>query len=358
MRIVHVINSLATGGAERLVVDLASEQTSRGHDVSIVALTASQGVPQRLSARLGIPVRTLGDSVFDPRIAWRLPGSTVGYDVVHVHLFPSLYWSILCRQPKVFTEHSTQNRRMSIRYLRPVERLVYARYSRLVTISDGVKRSLSAHLNTPRHRALIQTVDNGIGSEFFTSASPARRSDGGRGMLRLIAVGSLRPVKNHALALDAVARTSHVSLDIAGEGPLHEELLDHIRRNGLEDRVRLLGTVDDMPTLLLRYDALLCTSTFEGFSLASAEALACGLPVIGPAVEGLDAVLTDGLNSVIYSRQEASSVADAISRLQNDGELVRLKSNARESVKRFSIEDTVSRYLEIYNEALGLSNWG
>ena len=115
MRILHIITSLEIGGAQRLLSDILPIM-AQNHEVTLLVTddldndfsrrVKSAGV--RVMTTSGIPQHSLKNILALRRLM-------KGYDIVHVHLFPMLYWvslaSLLTSVRLVYTEHSTSNRR-------------------------------------------------------------------------------------------------------------------------------------------------------------------------------------------------------------------------------------------------------
>ena len=347
MRIIHVINSLATGGAERMVVELATHGIRQGHDVRVVVLADLDGIPRRIAGDRDIPISVVGASLKDPRIPARLRRLTADADIVHVHLFPAMYWAATLRGPKVFTEHSTHNRRMGRARFRIPEHWAYNRYDRIVAIGHGVERRLKAHAAAINSRTPIAMAQNGVSDDFFAVAQTAPAP-----LPRLISVGSLTHVKQHHVAIDALDLLPHATLDIAGDGPLRAELESQIEARGLQARVALLGNVKDVPELLQGYSLLLSTSKFEGFSLVAAEAQAVGIPVVGPDVEGLDDVVIDGESGLLYKSTTPETVAHVISQALRPERYSQLAAGATSNAQRFTMDAAFDANLAVYAAVL------
>lgn len=347
MKIVHVINSLATGGAERMVVELATHGIARGHDVRVVLLADVEGIPRRVAADRSIPVSVLGASLRDLRIPSRLRDVTASADIVHVHLFPAMYWGAMLPGPKVFTEHSTHNRRMDRALFRLPERWAYDRYDRVVAIGPGVERRLVEHARAIGSRTPIVTAQNGVSDDFFST-----EGDPPDGESRMISVGSLTDVKQHRVAIDAMTLLPYATLDIAGEGPLRADLESQIAARGLQERVRLLGNIKDVPALLRSYSLLLSTSKFEGFSLVAAEAQAVGLPVVGPAVEGFDDVVIAGESGVLFDPTTPENVADAVIEALEPRRHQELAAGAKRNAHRFTMGTSFEANEAVYVSVL------
>ena len=347
MKIVHVINSLETGGAETLVVNLALAAKESGDECEIVTLRPTGGVPLRRAVKHGLKVTAIASSLWDPRIPIRLRSLTRDADVVHVHLFPALYWASAIGKPLLFTEHSTSNRRMKHPAFRIAERLVYARYDGFFAISKGVAVSLSRYLELLGLRKPVVTAPNGISSDFITEN--AARTAGQR---RIAFVGSLKDVKRADLAIRAVALLKDTSLQIAGDGPLAGALAELSRDLGVASRVEFLGEVDDVRSVLLQNDVLLSTSEFEGFSLVAAEAQATGMPVVGPDVAGFNEVVLDGETGILFSARTPEGIARAVNQVLACGDYPRFSANAKVHARKFSVEASYLTQRKYYSSLI------
>lgn len=347
MRIVHIINSLATGGAETLVVDLVQAAIANGDDAEIVTLWEEDGVPRRRAAAEGLKVTPIGTSKWNPLIPKRLAELTHDADIVHVHLFPSMYWATFLRSRKlVFTEHSTWNRRMGLPATRWLEAIIYRQFLVVFAISNGVKAQLENYLDTLGVATPVVETPNGIRSDFFRQGKRAASPS-----TRVVLVGSLKESKQPDLAIRAVAKDPNLRLQFAGDGPLRNELENLARDLRVSERVEFLGEVDDIPSVLMQNDVFLSCSKFEGFALVAAEAEATGLPVIGPNVAGFNEVVLDGETGYLYDEQDPQLICSLIKRALQPENYKSLSANAQEHAKLFSIENSYRTQREMY-EAL------
>ena len=115
----------------------------------------------------------------------------------------------------------------------------------------------------------------------------------------LVSVGNLDYVKNHRYLLEVLAETRTAgqafTLDVFGEGPLHNELVRQIKALGLDDHVRLRGFRPDVRTLLPGYRAYVHASYSESSSLAIIEAMAAGLPIVAGNIGPIAELFDDGV---------------------------------------------------------------
>lgn len=350
LRIMHVINSLRTGGAESLVVELCTQARDDGHRPFIVCLTEGEGVPRRTAKERGLEVIELGKSRFNPKIPALLKRASKNADIVHSHLFPSTYWSTILPLPKVTTEHSTTNRRRNSRLARIPEKEVYSSYDRLISISAGVKSALSEHLQVLNCRAEIVTILNAVAKKFN---HPPRLEVGPSP--RVMFVGSLRRIKDPLLALKVLTHLPDMTLTFVGSGPLLRSLIRQSNRLGLASRVTFVGEKDSVEEMLQSHDLFLSTSHFEGFGLAALEAQASGLPVVGPDVPGLREVVVDGESGYLYRSRNPLHIASLIGAALEPRNYVKLSERAHLSAQRFSIQESTNSHIRLYKDVIGLA---
>jgi teichuronic acid biosynthesis glycosyltransferase TuaC len=184
----------------------------------------------------------------------------------------------------------------------------------LLSVSEAMRDDMTA-LGLPGDRT--ECIVTGVDFSRFASGdrAEAKAAIGVDGPL-ILSVGALIPLKGHQIVIDAIATLPGVHLWIAGEGPFHAQLAAQIARLGLDDRVRLLGSVPhaELPTLLTAADAMALASEREGLANAWLEALASGTPVVIPDVGGARQVVRNDTGGRIVART-ADAFADALAAL-------------------------------------------
>jgi glycosyltransferase involved in cell wall biosynthesis len=121
-----------------------------------------------------------------------------------------------------------------------------------------------------------------------------------------------------------------------------------------EGLVEWLGHVDDMPALLGSVDVVVLPSYREGLPKTLIEAAACALPLVTTDVPGCREVVTHGVNGLLVPARDASALADAIARLQDEPELAsRLGVAARaKALAEFDERIVIERTIAVYRELL------
>lgn len=147
-------------------------------------------------------------------------------------------------------------------------------------------------------------------------------------------------------------RGEHINLVIAGEGPQRKQLEEYTRDNCISDHVIFLGDQrhDNVLGLLQRADLFVLASRAEGLPLVVLEAMACGIPVVATAVDGIPEVVEHERTGLLVSSEDAQGIAEAILRLQQDAPLrQRLGEAGRARVVRdYSWSVVARRYLHTF----------
>ncbi len=126
----------------------------------------------------------------------------------------------------------------------------------------------------------------------------------------LVYVGRLSEEKHVETMIEALAKTKDVwMLDIIGDGDERARLKQLIVDLHLENRVNILGWKEKPWENTKEYSAMLLSSEYEGYSIVTREALACGLPVISTPVDGIIDIITPGVNGYLYAKGDSDGLA-------------------------------------------------
>ncbi len=140
----------------------------------------------------------------------------------------------------------------------------------------------------------------------------------------VLAVGTVQPRKNYEMLVRAfrpvAAHFPHALVIAGGRGWLNEGLAAEIERQGLGERVKLIGFVDDadLPALYSAADLLAFPSLYEGFGLPLLEAMACGAPVLSSDASSLPEVAGEGAAVLLSPHDEAAWSAAMIELLGDE----------------------------------------
>ena len=137
---------------------------------------------------------------------------------------------------------------------------------------------------------------------------------------------------------------------LAGDGPLRQDLEHRSQEMGIGDKVKFLGTRQDIPSLLKVFDVFVLPSIFEGLPMVVLEAMAAGCPVVATDVGGTSTAIDNGKTGILVGPENPGELARGITALLTDRELRnRIIAAAKESVNNnFSAKKMTQRYEQLY----------
>lgn len=361
MKILQIINSLATGGAEKLLLDTLPLYRKAGIQMDILLLwDNNQPFTGALKALDCCKVIVLNESdnykdIYALSNILKLRKHLKEYDIAHVHLFPSLYFVRLSAAglstKLVFTEHNTNNRRINNNKFRFIERFIYKGYNKLVCISEEIRSLYANYLNMPTK---LVVIENGVDLYHIEKATSHPKSYISASVnekdILLLQVSGFRPQKDQDTLLRSLSfLTENYKVILVGDGERKNDLISLVKSLGLEKRVLFLGLRMDVASLLKSVDLVVLSSYYEGLSLASVEGMASGRPFVASNVPGLKEVVEGA--GVLFEQGNAEELASIILALLNNQQYYTQVANAcQERAKQFDINKMVAKHIELYQE--------
>ena len=367
MRVLFVVSGLGLGGAERQIVLLSKELVRLGHEASIYTLNRRTA---RMDELAGSDVNVVLDQKrqkLDFATLARLRRHIRDWrpDIVHGFLYDGDVYSRLAgwgvRVPVLNSERN-DGYTLSL-----TQRAGYRLTS---SLCDGIVAN--SHAGARFARRLhgvgddeVHVVWNGIDlaevdARLARAGRPAQEIFPGAGLKRLCMVGSIKPQKDHPLALRVMRR-------LVDQDPswrlvcIGEQLPDGVQgykaqvlaecdRLGLQPFVRFVGHRRDVPEIIASSDLVLMTSAHEGFPNVVLEAMACGTAVVSTDYSDVRHILPCA-GQVVGSRDEAE-IARAVLRCHGErGELGRaqrrwVEKHATVSAAAAALLAVYARYVE------------
>jgi len=333
------VSSLNVGGAERFVLDLAVEQISKGHSVSIVSMG-------RKGESLESEVKANNLHLFLTTNVFQLMALFRQYDVINIHsshcLLRSLLASIFCSSRIVYTRHNARVH-FSARW-KFIYKLAYFKLHKMIFVAE--KARLNYLKVYPSFEPRSFTVLNGI--------SPINPKKHVMSKVRIGIVARFVPLKSQHYLIEAIACmscTENIALEFFGEGELLEKnkqlCMDLIPK--LE--VTFHGLVSNRDLIFNQLDILVVTSETEGLSLAILEAMSSRTPVIASNVGGNPELVTDEFNGYLYEYADIQKLADCIKILTQNAKLrTKYGENGYNRYNdHFSMKICANEYLKSYS---------
>ncbi len=354
MKVVTVLRSLKSGGAERHALQLMKGLRARGHE-ALYAGPMKGWLGQQLRAEgfdgIDLPLSGLYDLPSVVRLA--LYARRVGADLIHGHLTRGAWYAGLAARlaglPNVATAHSDNAGKH------------FGRADRIIAVSQAVADFL---VREGYERSRIRMVHHGIAD--IATRLPAGTREATRRSLglkadepALLMAARIVPAKGHDTALRALAHLVDQpwTLLVAGDhhGDLGPQMQALAQQLGIAGRVRFLGLREDVPALMAAADVLLAPSRREALSLTLLEASACGLPIVATRVGGIGEVVEEGASGFLVAPDDPPALAAALAPLLADAGLrARCGARARQRFEAGFLEDAMfDKTVAVYQEACG-----
>lgn len=352
--------TLAGGGAERMILNLAGELANRGIRVDLVVAN-DVGI-----FRQSIPENVYLINLQTTRVLFALP-KLVRYlqevrpiSLLCVQSHANVVGILACKLARVQTrliisEHSifsikiknSPNKRERI--IPFLARLLYPKADMIVAVSEGAAVDLIQTLKLGRNK--VRVIHNPIVNPEIKKKSqvpishPWFTSSANKVIL---AAGRLTRAKDYPTLLKAFALVRarrSVRLLILGEGEDRVLLEAQVRTLGLEGDVQMPGFVENPYAYMKHSDIFVLSSRWEGLSNVLVEAMACGTPVVSTnCPSGPAEILEDGQYGSLVPVGDASLLADAIMETLDcpvDSQVLQQRADA------FSVSKITDQYLEV-----------
>lgn len=368
MKVLQIINNLGSGGAEKLISDFVPVMNkSENLNVDILLLTDEGNIYSDQLNEMGISIHTISlRNLYSPLNIYHIRKYIVEgkYDIVHAHIFPTNYWvslasmTILRNKPKfVLTEHSTYNKRRSIKYFRYIEKGIYSNYDKVICISEKTYENLIEWIN-PKTKFIekYKVIQNGINLSRYNDSTPLKMKEINTlfdSNTKLVAmVGRFSAAKDQETVIKAMTYLEdNVHLLLVGEGSLKNYNKELSKSLGLKNRVHFLGYRNDVERILKTVDIIVMSSNWEGFGLAAVEGMASKKPVIATDIPGLRDIVNEG--GLLFERKNSKDLSRLIRVLIDNSEYYDeiCKSGLRKS-KEYSLSNMINKYINIYNDII------
>ena len=364
MKILQVINTLDTGGAEKLLLETIPLFIEKGIQVDVLVFEGMQGICLNKLQELNCcSIYSLNSkSLYSPFNVFKIIKYLNKYDLIHVHLFHAQYWVVLAKilsfskVKLVFTEHSTFNRRRQIPFFRMLDNFIYKQYDKIVCISNGVKNELINKFKLSL--SSLEIIENGININKFQNAVLLNRADiheliSDQDKL-LVQVSKFRPEKDQSTVIKSMSLLpDHFKLILVGEGPLRNECELLVNVLGLEKRVFFLGNRNDVESILKTAHLSILSSHWEGFGLVAVEGMAASKPVIVSDVTGLSEVVVGA--GLLFEKGNELQLANKVRDLllsENLDYYNEISNKCKIRAQQFDINNMVSNSINLYNNLL------
>lgn len=359
--IIHVIESLKTGGAQKLLSDLLPALKKEGLDVRLIVARRENNNLEKKIEDAGIDIVDLGCGTAKSygfykllRGYFRIHSKSI---LIHAHLFPTLYIAPMAARglgiPLTYTEHSTSNKRRGNRWLKPIEKFIYSKYSKIIGISEETSRALEKWCG-PHIGEKIETIPNGVDLQSFSSIPINKTPNQAIHHKKILMVSRFVAAKDQTTVIRAIPFVKDLTAEFqfAGDGETLEDVRKLAEDMKLTERCRFLGNVEDIQELMHNASIGIQSSHWEGFGLTALEFMASGVPVIASDIPGLGNVVEGA--GALFKTGDHLDLADKINQiLDNDPEANDIMiERGKKRAADYDIERTAALTKELYMQII------
>lgn len=354
-KIIFVIPTLGSGGAERVVSSLANELVERGYNIGVVLVISRE---QKYEIDSRIKIYSL-DCIEDQnkitakrylrrfnklrRILKQLAPDVVVSFLAETNIDVCLS-AIGLKIPVIVSERNDPAVEPAGRIKQILRKFAYLRANGFVFQTPDAQAYFSRRIQR-KSTIILNPLTSTIADVFR-----------GEREKRIVAVGRLDHQKNYPVLFEAFRNFSEknpgYTLDVFGQGPLKQSLLDQIHAMKLEGLVTLKGFCADVHNEIRKAGIYVMSSDFEGMPNTLIEAMAMGLPCISTDCPcGGPRVLIDhGKNGVLVPVGDAVALENAMCSLAADSTYAARLGRAAELLRnRVDIGTVSDQWIEFIN---------
>lgn len=372
MKIAFLIDGLGCGGAERVACGIINELT-KTHDCTLIVVRKIQEISFFIDERVKLISLDMTPSSSPFRhYKWLV----MMYKLIKLfrkNQFSSVVSFLLCSHwlnvaTKPFVPHKAvisvhlnmseiSNIEKTTKRSKIITKFLFSKADEVFAVSKAATLDLRENFGIKKAFCIYNPIDIAKITE-LKNADIEIKKEG----FTFVSVGRLTKVKNHKILLNAL-RQIDANLWIIGAGELENEILNFIKEQKLENKVKMLGQKENPFAYMAKADALVLSSLSECLPCVLIEALACSLPVIstdsksGPREiispnSDINKLLKDEIEiceyGILCPSDNADLLAKAMSEMMENSALREdLKAKAPLRAKDFDKDLIVSEYEKI-----------
>jgi glycosyltransferase involved in cell wall biosynthesis len=371
VNILHIISTLNVGGVENQLVIILGKYDRRKLFPLVCSLSDKGEIGREIeeSGIEVIPLKKLGH-----QFNWTIVRDiyklikTRDVKIVRTHQYhANLYGRLaawLAKVPCIVASvHNVYTRDRKL-HRRIINKFLSGFTDKVVAVSETVKRDILRYDGLMDDKVTV--IYNGIDTQRFSdiNGNSVRASLGIPLETPVIGtVGRLTIQKGQKYLIDAVAmlreKFPQILLLIVGDGPVRDDLQNHIKAIGIDKNAIFLGTRRDIPQLLSAMDIFVLPSLWEGLGTALIEAMASGKAVIATDIAPFREVINSEKVGILVPVKDRRAIASSVELLLNNKALARtLGRCAKErSFSNFSMDITTNRYVGLFENILSGKGW-
>ena len=365
-KIMFFINTLAGGGAERVLANLLKVLDFQKYDVTVITVRGGENlkeIPPEVNVRQIIKNENKL-SAFFVKILYNMPKKWFAalflrgkFDIEISYLpgFPTRRLAAKKSHPDTkkiaFIHGQITEESMKVLGYRNTKTCIdeYHDFAKVCFVSKNAKNCFETSVGALNNSMVLYNVVNSEEIKELALA-PVDMSYATKG-IKFIAVGRLVEVKGFERLLSVVKELKEAydfELWILGQGHLYEKLNNYIIENKL-DNVRLLGYHDNPYAYMRQADYLVCSSYSEGYSTVAIESLILGVPVIATLCPGMDEIIQEDKYGYIVDNSETGLKSGIEYVLTENEATAEIINNAQKYSKNCNFDKALEEYTRLFD---------
>jgi glycosyltransferase involved in cell wall biosynthesis len=377
MRIIHIIPSLKTGGAERLVLDICS-QLKKNKSIEIILVSLSE-VNDFEDENYDIEIKYIPS-----KVTLSITGKThveitelttfindFKPDIIHSHLFEAELisrWNINKKVNYFSHCHDNMSQLSGLTTRKSIKKNITDFYEKKIIVKRYltcknqfivISKDTKAYFINILPKKLIENIHllpNAINYKKFQNNNVKKSIK-----LRLINVGSFAPKKNQTFLVDILLelknRGIQCELFLLGEGEELQKVKEKAFINGLNNEIHFLGNVNDVEEQLWKSHLYIHSAYYEPFGLVLLEAMAAGLPIVSLDGKGNRDFIENGMNGYILENEDPKLFSDIIINLIQNKELYgKIAEKGKVTAQKYDIKNYTTKLINIYKDSMSSKN--
>lgn len=367
IRILHLIESLGRGGAEkRLYNDLKylDKDKFTNHVFYLFPDNTIEADINALGVKTGCLYAELNLRFLKALVRLLRFIQREKIDIIHTQLFSAdilgRLMALFTRKPVLTTIQSSVYER-KVNFLYSCKRHLIDKLSAklcasyIIAVSEFVKTSVKKRLGIKDNkiRVIFNSIEDELGQIDYNLLDQYRKKfKVGPEEIILLTIGKLNPGKGHRYLIRALADLNNqkIKLLIAGSGGLKQELEDYARKLKVNDKVLFIGDIKNIKELIALCDIFIFPTLSEGMPFSLLEAMVQRKPVIASRIEPIEEVVEHQVNGMLFPPKDTKALAAAINLLTQDSHQAReLGLHGRETVlERFYAKTAAEKLGRLY----------
>lgn len=359
MKLAIVNHNLGSGGAEKLIYDLSLKiKEIKGIELTIILLTKTGGIYDKILLEKGVKIIYLNEEkkIYSINNIYKLIKILENFDIIHTHTFPAQFWtacaSLFVKKKKCYitTEHSTNNNRRNKKIFKIVDKWMYSKYNKIISINKVVEEELKKWIGKKYN---FKIIENGVDLEKISKIKSYSKEKFGYSKTDKLVCMTARLIKmkTHETLINAIEKLpQNYKCIFLGEGSYRNKLERIVEQKGLKERISFLGYREDVIEIVKMCDLSILTSKYEGLPLSVIESMYIQ-PFIGSDVLGIKELVHDA--GILFEYENVNELVEKIRRtLEDENYYEFIKKRCLEKAKKFDIKSTVNNYLDEYQNLM------